>query len=382
MAETKARKTNYDFQVFKAIAITLICAGHMWNKGFGGPFDLFPGYSFHVAAFAFVGGYFYNPRNDAAPLRYIGRKARALLVPTFLFNVAYGALAVWLHRLGFDWQGETQFYYELNFDTLVRLPLLSGHQFNLNYVMWFVPSLFFAEAGYVLVRRLASLPGKPAVTEAVACATAVLLGAWAIRTGGESGLPPSVTLMMGRSCFLMAFVGIGRLVALRPQLLPAQRALRTLALCCLLQLVLTFACEGDVRYVAAWLRFPHGVMLTYLVTLNGIAFWLCVSKILAPSIGKSRAVNAVANSTYSIMMHHRLGFFLLSGAYFLISRHTPLFSDFSVEKFMVEESFHYYPGGYVQSAMIYLIVGMGLPLLMHGSWGALKRRAGRTSGSL
>lgn len=92
-AEVGDRRINYDFQVFKAICITLICAGHIWNTGFDGPFDLFPIYSFHVAAFAFVSGYFYKPNNDAEPAHFIVRKARALLVPTF---IAMSRMASWL----------------------------------------------------------------------------------------------------------------------------------------------------------------------------------------------------------------------------------------------------------------------------------------------
>lgn len=374
-AEVGDRRINYDFQVFKAICITLICAGHIWNKGFDGPFDLFPIYSFHVAAFAFVSGYFYKPNNDAEPAHFIVRKARALLVPTFIANVAYGVLAVALHRLGFDWQGGVRYYYELSFETLVRQPLLSGHQFNLNYTMWFTISLLIAEACYVSIRWLAALRGNQRTVEAVACAAALLLGSWAIRRGGESGLEPSLALVMGRAFFLMAFVGIGRLFALKPDALRVERVPAVIVLCCTLQLALTFACDGNVRYIPAWLRFPHGVALTYLVTLNGIVFWLCISKVLAPAIGKAPSLNAIANNTYSIMMHHRLWIFILCGAFGLLSRHTPYFSAFNVEDYLVKDSYHFYPGNYPQASLLYLVVGMALPLLVREACLSLKGRA-------
>ena len=81
MAEGHSKPINYEFQVLKAICITLICVGHLWNVGFNGPFYLYPVYSFHVAAFAFISGYFYNTRNDGNLLNTSREKSRNRIDP-------------------------------------------------------------------------------------------------------------------------------------------------------------------------------------------------------------------------------------------------------------------------------------------------------------
>lgn len=372
MAEGHSKPINYEFQVFKAICITLICVGHLWNVGFNGPFDLYPVYSFHVAAFAFTSGYFYNARNDEKSLEYIKRKAKTLLIPTLIINVAYGVLAVFLRQHGIEWTDSPEYHQELNFDTLVVLPFISGHQFNLNYAMWYMPSLFFAESFYALMRRTIISRGWKTNVEYLACGLSVVLGGIAIQSGGESGMEPSLMLMMGRSFFLLGFIGIGRLFRLKFEHSELDRPTLLFVVGPVVQLALTYACSGSVKYVPSWLKFPNGAILTYLVSINGILFCLGISKLLAPKIGKNSMVNAIADNTYSIMMHHRLAYFLLCSFFWMISIRIPLFPEFDLELYRTTGSYHYYLGDYSQSVLLYLLAGIAIPIAMHRVYSGIK----------
>ncbi|WMC91822.1 acyltransferase family protein [Kineothrix sp. MB12-C1] len=93
-------KENEVFRILLAIGIILVVAGHadFHVFDFGG---LFPYYSFHVAIFLFVSGYFYNEDDEAHIGKYIKRKALHLLVPYFLWNMFYGFVAFVLRFFGF-----------------------------------------------------------------------------------------------------------------------------------------------------------------------------------------------------------------------------------------------------------------------------------------
>ena len=47
----------------------------------------------------------------------------------------------------------------------------------------------------------------------------------------------------------------------------------------------------------------------------GIAFWLRMAKILEPSLGKGRWLNAIADNSYSIMVNQYLGFMVVKAGF-------------------------------------------------------------------
>ena len=54
--------------------------------------------------------------------------------------------------------------------------------------------------------------------------------------------------------------------------------------------------------------FDNGFIVPYLTALTGIAFWLRISKLLTPIIKNWKFIRLIADNTYSIMIHHMLGF--------------------------------------------------------------------------
>ncbi|MDE6185294.1 MAG: hypothetical protein K2G39_07720, partial [Lachnospiraceae bacterium] len=70
-----AYKENKTFRILSAIGIILVVAGHLGYNLFEIG-DLFPYYSFHVAVFLFISGYFYKPAREQAYGRTILRLIR------------------------------------------------------------------------------------------------------------------------------------------------------------------------------------------------------------------------------------------------------------------------------------------------------------------
>ena len=103
------KKIDPSFRILSALAIILVVAGH---ADFG-VFDiagLFPYYSFHVAVFVFISGYFYKEENETNIFSYIKRKAIHLLLPYYGWNLFYGLLTTIMRTKGFTIGNPMTFY--------------------------------------------------------------------------------------------------------------------------------------------------------------------------------------------------------------------------------------------------------------------------------
>ena len=106
MDNKQIKSINYSMKLFSACAIVLVVVGHVSPIGFNGPFDMFKVYSFQVAAFVFVSGYFYKEKNEHQPFQYLWKKCKRLVLPLLLINAAYGVIAFALiHFAGLKWGG-------------------------------------------------------------------------------------------------------------------------------------------------------------------------------------------------------------------------------------------------------------------------------------
>lgn len=369
----QARQINYDMKVFTAIAIVAVCAGHLGAPGLSGPFDLFPPYSYQVAAFVFASGYFYSERSESAVAAYVARKARRLIAPLLLINATYGVACAALRRFAGLQYGEP-----LGAWSLLVSPFTSGHAFVLNGPMWFIAPLFFAEVVNVCVRRAARPLRGGVAKESLLFAAYLAAGAVAIRVGGAEGLPAGPLLAACRTMFFLSCLGMGRFYRAVLESRDTARSLPYFLVVMALQLAVTYLCDGRPVYNSAWCRFYNGVALTYAATATSIAFMLRVSKVLGPAIGRSRVVLALADNSFSIMCHHFFGYFLVSLALGLVAAHTPLLASFDAGALMsVQTGYFFLPGGMAQFTAAYLVAGVGFSLTVHGAWTAAKRAAAR-----
>ena len=83
------KKISPKFRILSALAIIFVVAGHV-DFGVFDVAGVFPYYSFHVGVFAFISGYFYKEEYENNIKVYIGKKAKNLLVPYYVWNLIYG----------------------------------------------------------------------------------------------------------------------------------------------------------------------------------------------------------------------------------------------------------------------------------------------------
>ena len=131
-----------------------------------------------------------------------------------------------------------------------------------------------------------------------------------------------------------------------------------------IQLLITVLC-GGLAFSAVWVSsFANGPVIPYLTVITGIAFWLRISRIIKDIPYLSGKLVTIGRNTYAVMMHHIFAFFLVKAFFYLIHILTPLCAEFDTEMFLSEINFIYLPGGTEASKWIYLLVGIGIPLLI------------------
>lgn len=347
-------KENKELRILSAIGIILVVAGHLGYYLFEVG-ELFPYYSFHVFIFLFVSGYFYRPESEERIAGYLWGKCISLLLPYFLWNLVYGILTALLHGAGFT-IGE-----ELSLRTLFVEPFISGHQFMYNFPAWFVPVLFFIELINVCMRKVLRLLRLNYEWLIFAgCLAVGMITVWLAiegRVWGYYKIP-------GRILFMLPGFQLGRIykekLERRDNLSDGIYFLTVIGM----QLIISVLC-GGLAFSAVWVTsFANGPVVPYLTVFTGIAFWLRAARIMKDIPWFSRKLVYIGRNTYPIMLHHVLGFMLVKGVFYLIHSYTPLCAEFDTAMFFSEINFVYLAGGAEASKWIYLLAGIGLPLMI------------------
>lgn len=358
LAANKEKAINPTFRILSAIAIVLVVAGHA-DFGIFDLGGLFPYYSFHVAVFAFISGYFYREQAKEAPFSYLKKKACRLMLPYFGWNLVYGLLVQVLRAKGFNIGSP------IGIRTLLIEPFLGGHQFGLNFASWFVPMLFIIEAVNLFMRKI--LLWLHLNREGLILAVSLLggmLAVWLSMEGKVWGYYRTIGCLMllypiyqwGQ--FYRVYLEKRDILSNGPYFL----------LVCGLQFLLLLVSKGRVAYSTVWCSgFVNGPLLPFLTAACGIAFWLRIARILSPLWKKNGAVDRIGENTFAIMMHHVLGFMLVNTLFFLLSISTLLFADFDGTAYLNSYEYRYLPMGLEIGKWLYLLAGICFPLFLQKS---------------
>ncbi len=354
-AEEQEKSYHATFGILSALAMIMIVAGHAdYNILTVG--ELFPYYSFHVPLFMFISGYFYRRREEEAPLAYLKKKIRRLLVPYFIWNLVYGLIA-WALRAGAGFAlGEA-----VTLKSLFLEPFLHGYQYLYNFAAWFVPVLFLVEVINLCMRMV--LKKLHLDFEWFILAGSLLVG-MAVVYLAIGGHVWGWYKMPGRILFLYPCFQMGQFYYQKLEKHDTLGNLPYFTIVIGLQVVLQLACNG-LAYSSVWCTgFANGPVIPYVTSVSGIAFWLRTARILTPALRKSRAVTYLGRNTYAVMMHHIMAFMLVKMIIAGIAAHTGLCPDFDFEQFYTNIDYYYLVRGAEAFKMVYLAAGLALPLTL------------------
>ncbi len=416
------KERNIKFTILSAIGIVLILLGHL-DYGiltFGG---LFPYYSYHVMIFVFVSGYFYKPDDEAHPLQFVIRKAKRLLLPYMIWNAFYGVIVMLMRKAGFGIGEEISLY------NLLIAPFMGGHQFGLNAPAWFIPALFLLEmcdmAARVMVREIyiritgkksdgedrstETDPGTEAYTkkgidygkcEWIWMALYLAIGVLVVYLAKRGSVYDWYKLP-GRLMLMAPLFEFGRLYKKRIEKADCIPSCIYFPVLFGINLILTHM-HGGLAYSVVWVTgFAGSVLTPFITAFTGIALWLRVSVILSSALGKCvggqnvqlkngetgsdqavwldrlkelirRCILAVGGNTYSICMHHLLVFMGIKYVFVLINRFFGACADIDMELFRNDIYYAYVPMGISCLKLLYLALGIMLPVIVAVSVRKLK----------
>lgn len=355
------KKTNKKMMILSFFGILLVVQGHI-----GSPIklanDLFPIYSFHMALFIFISGYFYKNDNEQKLLGkngYIIKKFKKLVIPYFIWNAFYATILFILKETN-----TVTFGSNINFKTFFVDPWIHGHQYILNIPAWFMLSLFLVNISYVLIRKILNKLWNDNLAFILFLGLS-LLSIYFFKNNVNQSLLP-----LGRTCFFLFFYQFGYIYKTKLEgRIKINSAIYFFVIVVLQLFMLKF--DPKLSYVVCTMKFSSKYLITPIVSsITGILFWLKISEILEPSLGNSKVVNFIGNYTSDIMIHHLFWSFLSNLAIWKLSGVFHL-EGFNVNSFKTT-IYYFYMGGFQQAKMFYAIVAIAMPLIFRYMYNTLK----------
>lgn len=366
------KETNIQFCLLSALGIIFVVDGHL-NHSFFDIGGLLPYYSFHMPLFVFISGYFFNQKDGENLWEFGKRKFIHLMIPYYFWNLAYGIMAAFLRSQGFLF-GEA-----VTLENLLIEPFCMGYQFILNHAAWFVPTLFLIEVSYNSFESIFSIGSgegcKVRNNDKRAAVLFLMLlpvgigGICLSRSRGTEGF----LLTLEKLLFLLPFYASG--VWYRRSGENKDCLNNGIYFSIVLGAFLCLWLSGkSLIYSVSTCRDFTGYLLPYITGFLGIAFWLRVSRILAPAFQDSKFLEFFGRNTFSIMMHHMMVFFAITSFFAFGAKYLGLFPDFDFARYKSDIYYCYRPRGDGQWIMVYLLAGILLPLLWKWVVGQFQKR--------
>lgn len=357
---TESGSVNLQFKLLSAIGIVIIVGGHCYHGAMPTAYDWFPTYSFNLALFVFISGYFYKDKYDEGNiLQYIWKRFKRLIIPAYLWNIAYGLFIMLMSNFGYTIGAEVNAY------NLFVMPFVDGEAFQWNLGSWFVYPLFVVCVVNVLFRKLLDLIKLKneyliLVVYLVVGIIGVQLSIDAQGSGGVKGL----TLLLYRSMLFLPWLQFGKVYKEKLEKHDNLNSIAYFAILLSIQLILNTFFKNLEYTPSKCIRFENGCIIPFVTAITGIAFWLRVSKLLTPVVKSWKFVNLIADNTYSIMIHQMLGFMVVKWIFYAMSFIPDLFNDFDASKMRSSIWYYYLPNGQKLYAIVYLAAGIFLPILI------------------
>ena len=359
------KSVNIQFKILYALGIFFIVCGHYFNGGVDILFNWFKPYSFHIGLFVFCSGYFYLPESEEHPGTYVCSRVKKLLIPLYLWNLFYGLLVLLLNAIGFS------FPITFNWYTLLISPINNGHQFSFNLASWFIFPLFMIQIFTLIVRKL--LKRIKIKNEIAIFSLLMLIGMFGVQMAAN-GYYTGWWLVLTRFCYFLPFYAIGRLYkVMLEEKLDKIRNLLYFGVVFAIQSLIMIMYEGAFAYTPSRCDNFDNCIVPFLIGFTGIAFWVRCAKLLVPIVGHSRVMMLVADNTFSIMMHHFLGLFVLKSFFAILKYFGIACSSFDLHLFTSDVQYGYIPFGIHPFAVFMVLGSIGFSILFGKLPGLIKR---------
>ncbi len=170
--------------------------------------------------------------------------------------------------------------------------------------------------------------------------------------------------MLSRFCYFLPFYAVGNLYrTVIEEKLDKVNSVVYFLVVFAIQTVIMIVYGDAYAYTPSWCNNFDNCVMPFVIGFVGIAFWVRCAKLLVPVFGESKLLLAVADNTYSIMMHHFLGLFLLKGFFALLKYYGIACSSFDLDMFISNVQYVYIPFGIKPFAVLMVLGSMIFAIL-------------------
>lgn len=361
-----SEQINYQFKLLYAIGIWIILAGHCEGGGISLFYDWFHPYAFHLGLFVFSSGYFYKEIYEKNVLKYVIKKIKKLIIPLYLWNFFYAIVVTIGAYKGFTIGAG------VDFDKLFIAPITHGHQFLFNLAGWFVVPLFMIEIYNILLRKALHFLNETTL-DYLMLFTGILIGFIGISISNK-GYTQGGWLILIRMMNFLPFYVCGYFYKKYLEKKDTLNNLIYFGSIMALNLILSLYHGGIYSFTQAWGDYSNtSPAIVYILGFSAIAFWLRVSKILTPILGRNKWINLIANNSYAIMIHHFLGFMLVKTLFACLYKFTIYCQDFNWNAYQSDLWYYYLPKGVKQCLIIYMFAGILIPIVIQAASNVLNK---------
>lgn len=352
MVEEK-KKDNIQFRIMYFIGIFMIVAGHCGNGSISLFYEWFPAYSFHLPLFIFVSGYFFINNREKLLKDFFKKILTKFIIPLYLWNLFYGIVILILHKHGI------QFGRELSIDSLLILPIYNGHQFIFNLASWFIFPLIVIQVINIFFVKLINKREKLYYVHFI---ISLLLGFLGVILAMK-GYRKDFLLLLIKVLYFIPFFSLGILYRVKLEKHDKLNNLAYFGIIFLIAYLLIYIFWGVKTYTPSGCHDFDNFYRPFIVGILGIAFWLRISRILAPALKDSKIVKYVSRDTFSIMMHHMTGFFVLNTFWLLLSK-LHLIQGFDFNRYATNIQYVYAPRNLGHIRLFYVVFAIAFSLFV------------------
>lgn len=371
-------KRNQTFQYLSVIGIISVIMGHVDLDTFPLMNTWFTPYSYHMALFVFISGYFYKSKNSESvnsAVAYTVKKIKTLLIPLFIWNLIYGGIVYLLSFKEFTIGEKPNIY------NLFVAPFIDGPVFVYNMCGWFVMPLFLVEMIFVwtgfIAGKLKLITGSEAKKKITISITTVFLFAM-----GMLGIDMAIIemhsplqLLYIKTSFFAVFFMVGQLYKRYfEKYINKISNVIYFGVILFVQLCILHFSTGRLDYVISnGKQFENGVVIPFVTAITGILFYIRIAEILAKGIGESKITDVICRNGYDIMMHQFAGFMVVKAMIGLCQKFFGIFSDFGIPVMKVNIWYYYFPNNTAGFGIVYILGGLIIPIAIGESMKYVKR---------
>jgi fucose 4-O-acetylase-like acetyltransferase len=326
--------------VMLALGIIFVVMGHNYQ-----PNVLFlQAYTFQVALFFFVSGYFFKARLGLRDkLLWLKKKAINLLGPYFVYNIFYAVITFYLVSRGISLGVSTN--ENFNFYRFFITPFINGHQYFLYLAAWFVPQLFLIHlsAQFIIIKESQFY---------IFGLLIISLGLSYLFIDKYAPSQGDLLLVLGRTAFGLSFYLLGKLLNIFEANIKRYLCSPEAFVLIYIVYVSLESFFGGFRYSLVVAEFSNHAAVTLIGTTAAILMIYIISDYVGKSISENSLILKIGRNTFSIMANHLLVFFSINYIFYKLTlipaaSLSDVFASYKLEKLW----------------FVYLILGVGLPLL-------------------